>query len=625
MTRSLRFARCLAAGLVLLSAAARADDPDAAEKNFLEWATLAASQNNSPATADRGDFEKRWQAPDGRSVRIVVKVPRPRADAPTVTLPAVPPGEDARPYFETALAQARSQRAGKFVIPRGTYTFKTVGKGGLGHLMLQGLSDIVIEGNDSTLLFTQNQPGIYINTSQRLKLTHLAIDYTLHTSSLGTIESRDGNKVLVIDRRYPVTSADAVYYASEFDPKAMNWVHNGQRAIMPPGSTTPAVFAGDQTYTSAAFKNLGVGKTFAIFHHWYGGAAIRIDDTPGPLQDEDITIDRVSIHSAPGMGILTYGLKRSLAILNSSVDARADGSNPVSTEFDAFHVLYGGGDIVIANNHIANQGDDGINLNNPVHPIVSISEDGKTIVMSTYSRFISAGDSLAFFDSGGKYLGRANVIDKPKALGGLNNQVTIDRPIAGLDVHGVVRDVALITSRFYVANNVIEQCNCHGLLVQLPNGLVEGNTFSRLNYNAIRLLTNVGSWKEGVGAFNVAVVRNRISGTGVDTSLPMPWAAISAYGGARGNKVADEPVNKDIDISDNVVTDAQQGCVTVASSRSVRVANNECNSTNLREPGKPSINVVNGAAASVDKNRRSGTSTGGMDVDRRRAKGQDTY
>jgi hypothetical protein len=484
---------------------------------------------------------------------------------------------------------------------------------------------MTVEGNDATLMFTQNQPGVYINTSQRLKINRLTIDYSLHTASLGTIETRDGAKVLVIDRRYPVTSADAVYYASEFDPMTRNWVQNGQRAIMPPGSPTPAVFAGDQTYTSAAFKNLTPGKNFVVFHHWYGGAAIRIDDSRGPSQSEDVVIDGVTIYSAPGMGILTYGLKRGLAIQNTNVVARPDGLSPVSTEFDALHVLLGGGDILMANNHIANQGDDGINLNNPVHPIVSIADDGKTMVLSTYSRFIAEGDSLAFFDSGGKYLGQATVNGKPKALGGLNNQISLDRAIPGIDTHGVVRDVALISSRFYVGNNTIEQCNCHGLLVQLPNGLVEGNTFRQLNYNAIRLLTNVGSWKEGVGAFNVIVTRNTISRTGVDTSLPMPWAAISAYGGARGNTVAAEPVNKDIDITDNTINEAQQGCVTVASSRAVKVANNSCNSTNLHDPGRPSINVFNASGTSVDNNKRSGQSTGGMEVDKAKSKGQDTY
>jgi hypothetical protein len=190
----------------------------------------------------------------------------------------------------------------------------------------------------------------------------------------------------------------------------------------------------------------------------------------------------------------------------------------------------------------------------------------------------------------------------------------LERAVPGADARSVARNIALISSRFFVAGNTIERCHCHGLLVQLPNGVVERNTFRRLAYNAIRLLTDIGAWNEGVGAFNVAVRNNVISGTGIDTSLPMPWAAISAYGGVRGGVVASEPVNQDIEISGNTVTDAQQGCITVASSRSVSVKGNTCNRTNLRKPGQASINVFKAEGVALDKNTRSGPTTGGSDT-----------
>ncbi len=586
-----------------------------ADKNFHQWAALASAQIASPVQAEAGDYARQWTAPDGRLIELVVKVPRPRADAPVERLPSVPVGQDARLYFEAALTRVRATGAGRLIIPAGIYTFKSLGADAPGHLMLKDLSDLSIEGDGATLLFTQDQPGIYITHSQRLRISGLTLDYAMRTSSIGSIINRRGQNVLMIDAKYPVTAKDAVYYVSEYDVGSRLWVQDGVRAIMPPGSATPATYAGQQIYTSAAFKHIRAGKNYVVFHHWYGGAAVRIDDTPGPQQAEDIVLDSVTIHSAPGMGIFAYGLKRGLAIVNSNIIPQPNGSNPVSTEYDAIHVQLGGGDILIHGNHIAGQGDDGINLNNPVHPIVSMADQGRRLVLAKYSRFIQSGDELAFFDDDGNHLGLAQVVDQPRALGGLNYEVLLDRAIPALTPRSVVRDIALISARFDVSGNTIEACNCHGVLVQLPNGRVEGNTFRNLRANAVRLLTDVGSWKEGVGAFNVIVNRNAISNSGIDSSLPLPWAAISAYGGARGNRVSVAPVNRHLEITDNTISDARQGCITIASSRDVNVRGNTCHSTNEQNPSRQSLSVLNSSGVTLNRNTRSGATTGGLTVD----------
>src|SRR5205807_1104866 len=99
----------------------------------------------------------------------------------------------------------------------------------------------------------------------------------------------------------------------------------------------------------------------------------------------------------------------------------------------------------------------------------------------------------------------------------------------GVEPQTVVRDLALIGSRFYVADNTIEECHCHAMLVQLPNGLIERNVMRNLTANALRLLTDVGSWNEGVGAINVIVRQNTIINSGIDGARMVPWAAISVY------------------------------------------------------------------------------------------------
>jgi hypothetical protein len=585
---------------------------------FNAWSGIAAEKTVSSALAGFTDLQREWVAPDGRKVRVVVQSPRVPAAPVTVTLPAVPADQDARPYFEAALAQVRASKASRLVVPAGRYVFRTTAQTPatapapvVGHLLLQDLDDVTIEGQGATLVFMQDAHGVIVRGSRRIKLSGLTLDYGLRTVSVGTVVREGAENRVRLDPRFPVTAANPVFYVMERDAASGLWPAGGARAIMPPGSATPAVYVGSQTYASSAFNALTPGKSVVVLHQWYGGTALRIDDTPQSRQAEDISMDRLTINAAPGMGIVAYGLKRGMAVTNSRIVPRADGSSPMSTSYDAIHVILSGGDIVIKNNYIAGQGDDAINLNGPVHPIGRIDAGAGSLVLGKYSRFISTGDTLAFFDDQARYLGQRRVAVKPAALGGLDYRVTLDAPLDPAWNVNVVRDLGLLGSRYLVSGNVIERCHCHGLLAQWPNGLVEGNTFRDLSANAIRLLTDVGTWNEGIGAINVIVQRNTITRSGIDLAGPVPsWGAITAYGGAREGTLATAAVNRNLRISGNSIEQAQQGCVTVASSQAVVVSDNRCVDTNLRNPGTPSLYVTNSSNVRLFNNTRSGSSTG---------------
>lgn len=118
---------CLTFACVLLAGQSCLAQTEPKEGGFESWLENVKSGTISPAVAEPGDNQERWVAPDGRMVQLVVKTPRPLATAPTVTLPPVPAGADARPYFDRAIEKARSAKAGRLVIPKGTYLFKSLG------------------------------------------------------------------------------------------------------------------------------------------------------------------------------------------------------------------------------------------------------------------------------------------------------------------------------------------------------------------------------------------------------------------------------------------------------------------------------------------------------------------
>jgi hypothetical protein len=609
--------RSMALLLSLFGALPASADQDAGrdDDSFDQWVRLATTTPRSDVTADAGDRVANWQAPNNQSVHIVIKSPHPRSGAAIVTMNPVSAGVDARPSFEDALARVRAENAAKLIIPAGEYTFASTSPDALGHLVIRGLHDVVIDGGGSTLVFSQNAVGLYLTSNQRIKLTNLKLTYSLHMASLGQIKSTPQGNELAIDPRYPVTESDAVTYLSEYDPWTRNWVRLPQRVIVPPGSKDPIIYAGNQTYQSPSLRLASPGKTFVVFHHWYGGNVIEISDLAGQAQSEDLTFDGITILSGPGMGIVAYGMRRGLAIVNSRIAPDTDSSSVVSTEFDAIHVLLSGGDVIISDNVISGQGDDAINFSGLAQPVLAVDSQGTKMTLGAYSRFIQSGDALALFDSNSSFIGQVNVV-QIRALGGLNNEITLAAPIARIAEATVVRDLRLINSRYLIQRNKILNCHCHAILAEAPYGLIDDNTISGTAYNPIRLLTSVGPFKEGFGAFDVIVSKNNIAGTGADNSIRMPWGAISAYGVARGNTPSSSLVNSSLEIVNNRINEPSQGCITIMSSQNVTVSDNTCD---RRQPPSASptaaISVRNSTGVVIARNRLGGNFSQPVDID----------
>lgn len=581
----------------------------AASEPFDEWLRLATAQPSSPVTAEQGDQTERWTAPDGQAVILVVRAPRPVTDL-IIYAPSLRDGADATPYFEALVARAVTQQASRLVLPPGFYHFRSLVRGKHredSHVLLKGLHDITIDGSGAVFIFDNDKHGIVITQSQRLKLTNLTIRYGFPTMSLMQAERGPAGEVVLrlADPRYDHVANMKVPYVTEFDLNRQRWVNAGQRVILSPGSKDTAS-CDETSCRSPAFGKLQPGRTYVAFHSWYGGIAIYVDDSPvsGTRQAEDISIDNVTIQNGPGMGIVAYGLKRGFAVTHSRI-APADDISIGSVAYDAINTPIGGGDMLIADNVIEGQGDDGINFNNPVHPIVQRTGDNQ-LVLSAYSRFIRKDDRLAMFAEDGRYLGTSSVVTQPTALGGLNYAVTVNSLPEGSPAF--VRDVDLLTRRAAVLRNRIGRCHCHGILIQIPFVRVAENTFKDLPYNSIRLLANFGTFKEGSGAFNVSIEKNMIENNGADASLPFKFGAISAYGVRRDGKITAAPVNAWIDISNNTITSADQACISVASSFRVRILNNSCLNTNSHGATTGGgINVLNARFVELSGNRRDGS------------------
>jgi hypothetical protein len=541
---------------------------------FDAWRTMVTAETVSPAVAGPADLSLDWTGADGRHVRLVVNAPAAGDASRTVTVGPVAPGEDARPAFRAALDRARQTGARRIVAPKGRYLFRTMEPGDKGHLWIHDLKDVTIDGQGSTLVFGNPGDGLRISAATRVKLTHLSLDYAMPTWSTGEISVVNGDKSLSLDNA-PPGAAPPIAQVSGFDPRTRTWTSNGPRLFFGQKNPEPSL-VGPNRRASPQFRNSADGQRVVVKLHRYEGSAIDVYDGLAGASS-DLTFEDVHVLTATGTGFKIKMRGRGLAIVDSSVAPDPASGRMLSAEYDAIHVAATGGDVLIRGNRIRGQGDDAMNLRSPIYPIERADAGASSVSLSDTAQTVAPGDAVAFFDRDGNYLFKAGVSSR-SATEGANVELGLDRPVPADASPRYARDLALTSSRYAVVDNDVSGCECHGLLAQVPNGLVRDNRFTDLRFNAIRLLTSLEPWREGTGAFNVIVEQNTITRTGPDSALPVPWGAINVYG-LKGSALLSNPVNSDIIIRDNTITDVAQDCFMVTSSRSVTVTNNKCDKT----------------------------------------------
>jgi hypothetical protein len=492
------------------------------------------------------------------------------------------------------VARAIKQRATRLVIPPGTYRFRTESGIANGQWVIRGLSDAVIDGTGATLLFGLNRGGIYVTDCQRLRLANFAIDYDLLTSSFGQVIDLNGSPALRIDDDTPVTAANQIGHIAHYDRDTLTPDPDNIRAYFGPGDTT---FVGDQTYLAAQFTPDMIGKTFLVYHHYDGAAALKLmGDPASSRQTEDITVDGIWIRKSPGMGIVAFGVRRGVAIINSRI-VPPDGE-AASTEIDAMHVYVPGGDLIVKANRVSGAGDDNLNVDSPVIPVRGVDASGSTVTLGDYSYYVRKGDIVAAFDGGMRFQDLARVTTAPSQPSlRATNTFTLDRPIQNLSNTSFLRDVALNGNRVAVIGNTF--INGGNVLVQVPNVLVSGNSFQG---SGLRILSSFAFFKEGTGGLNVVVDGNTFTGGKVTNRYNFPFAALSAYALTTTLETSMKQPNRYLAIRNNNFDSVPQGCITIASSYHTEISGNVCNNSNTLTPGGFDVNLVNDVDVSLSGN-----------------------
>jgi hypothetical protein len=556
----------LAVAAVALMPAASVETSVADGAAFDQWRTIAQGDAISPVKPAPGDLVEERTGANGRPIRVVVLTPRPPAAAGTVFVKPPAPGADAAAMLAEALQQARRSGAHRLVLAPGVYRLasRTRAVDADAALALRDLQDFTIEGAGATLLVASEGNGLVISNCQRLRLVGVTIDYDTPTSGSGVVAEKNGQKVIGLDPG--AVAGDKLHQVIVRSDDVDRRYFFGRQGVELQNS-------GGELSAGAALDKLPPGAPVLLKYHHYQGAAIQVRDANHLHATTDLIFDRVVIHGSTGAGIDVERMGRGLALLHVEIRARLNGP-PLSVEYDGVHVTSFGGDLILRDSLIRDQGDDAINLSTVVHRVESATPGSDEVVLSHRTDVIAVGDTLAFFDPSGGYVSQARVrafLPSPE-----HARVKFDRPIPSAAL-GYARNLDLLGRRYVISGNQIGPCQCHGILAQTPNGVIDNNVLSGLRFNAIRLLTSLKPWMEGAGPFNIAVLNNQIRDTGGDRNRTVPHAAISVYV-QNGTYLATAPVGADVAIRGNLISNVAQGCVYAEGVRNLNVGANRCTS-----------------------------------------------
>jgi hypothetical protein len=537
--------------------------------DFSVWAKRMMVDRISPVIAGAGDLSQAWIGADGIAANVVVRTPR-TAGKPTISIAPPAASADATPMFQTALAQLRKAGGGILKVAPGTYRFRSANteQPGLGQLLIAKLADVDIQAKGANFSFEADEDGIFIQDSQRVRIEGARMQDARVLSGTGRMRMVDGTLQLRLDK--PLPAGVTINWVRPMNEGATrNWPQVQARAIIAPTAAQPTR-VDDRTFTSPLFKPLKDGQYVAVKFTYYGDRAVYIRDSSRGA-NEDIVLDGVHIGSIGGIGVLVNTRGRGIAIQNSSISA--DAGRPYSTNYDGIHVIAAGGDILIRGNSIAHTGDDQINLRSVIHEVAQIN--GNRATLSNMGRLIRAGDEVAFFNKDGEYLSRRIVKAAPPV--GNSDTVTFDfAPGEPFTEAVYARDINITPRRFAIVNNTMTDSGGRGMLIQIPNGVIQSNTIRGLPRTAIRMLTSYDPWLEGAGAINVRITGNTIDSGGAELGFSYVTGIIMAMGEVASAKISANMQNGPIKIDHNTFTAPRAACIAIYSTQGLVQEANDC-------------------------------------------------
>ncbi len=396
---------------------------------------------------------------------------------------------------------------------------------------IDGLEDIILDGNGSHLIMHNQIIPISIVNSKNIKLRNFTIDYdNPHIIQAKVLENDTTNRFIIFETapwvQYVIK--DSLFYGVGED-----WEYHPTIASVFEGDTKRVLYnSSDISLHINRVEEISKGVIKA--NGWFDKRllpgtvmAMRTYYRPNPgifiSGSKDITIENVTVHYAEGMGLLAQ-MSENITLNNFSVALKgATDPRYFTTQADATHFSGCKGVIISQNGLYEGMMDDAINVHGTYLKIVKRVDDrsvvGRYMHPQSYG-FLwgEAGDTVNFIRSntmdivGDNYIIESiNPYDIERVWGAKEFLVTFT---TGIDTCinenvGFGMENLSWTPEVYFKNNIIRNNRARGALFSTPKKVVvQRNVFDHTSGTGILLCGDCNGWYETGSCRDITIRRN---------------------------------------------------------------------------------------------------------------------
>lgn len=508
--------------------------------------------------------------------------------------------------FKEALKYCKEIGARELIIPKGKYYFNNSPDNVEAHIVLDGLSDFIIDGKGSEFIFSNESKFIYIKDCSKVEVKNLFLDWNWEKeplASLGRVikvandgsyfdcefpafkniqdkfdikivgpfnekEVKPGSRGALEFRPYKNTHIIEVddTKSNEDMEKLVRELSNIITSMEKVDNNVMRFYTTDPVWTLDRIKK---NQLYNFRHYEYESTAIYLIDS------NNLNLNGITIYSCPGSGIVGRGNLHNFKINNCKVVRRPGTSRSITTSADCIHIGNSQGNFIIESCEFSYAGDDCINIHDNTSMGVKVIGN-KTIIAGRVDKErngISKGDLLEFRNGDFSETGYSSkVISAKYNEEDVSCIIELEEPVPDyLNERTIVFNRRYCTENYIIRNNKFHSNRARGILIHGSNGLIEGNSFYKIQGAAIQIEAGAESrWAEGTGVNNVIFRNNFIESCDLNR-----WLMAVVYMGVYlpGGRT-DYPIFNNITFENNTIVDCPRLALYLSSCSDVFVSNN---------------------------------------------------
>lgn len=513
-------------------------------------------------------------------------------------------------------------------IEEGTYRFDETSAGGSGakqpHAEFNDISGLTIEGNGSTIIFTNpERGGFWFQTGSDITIRDLTFDYDPVPFTQGKItefSKDDGTIILHLDDEFPslqhqmFENANTVY-GLPHNPSG-GFVEEKRSELSSDKHFTDIESINNREFRLSLdqrrsdFTGVAVDNRLTIVAR-DNQATLRFYKTQRPL------VEDVTVRTANGASFIA-GVCESPSFKNCTIAPPPDSDRQLASVADGIRITNCIGGSLIENCRHEQLGDDSVAIDNHMATVTEIQSRHTIAVDGVHPFAVTEGDILEAISPEGIIRGELPAVENYEArfqsVGDRNKPetITFKQPIDEiLETGDYLGNTVTASAGYTIRNNEFRNHRANLIRANTKNGLIENNLLEGVDGNAIELHTGTrGAWPPTCWVSNVSVRGNEIRGAGMKYIASEEAAAIYLHHETPANTPTDGQPNQDVEIVDNEIEECASVGIEAEATEGLYIEGNSMAALNQMDYEKKGygVDISNSREVTVTGNEVTGNS-----------------